>query len=571
MCGAALRAWSLRAALLFACAMAMLVADAATLRGYWRPVHAGDTPAAMRAVPEHAAGTRFDPARLSLMPVTGNGTWVWLWVEAPAAGANGPWVLQVPESGLLQVVYFPSDGTAATAARLLAPDGSWRGHGSLGFPIAQVDASAPLLLRLEPGSGIAPPLRFTLHGADAFAREDARWLAVASASLAIMAAMALMALLFAVELRDAAFVWYALYVLAYAMTLAIQNGYVAQPLGWTAVAAHPSGWGRLAVAVSVLSATQFLAYFADLRRYARRLRVVVLAVGIATAVAMALGSLPVPALARLAGSLINPLLILGGPVILLASVVALWRGSRYAGIFLLGWAPLLAVTVLGSLQVFGLLAGWTWLGEASFVAGAYEALVLSLGLADRSLALRHDRDIARAQAETDVLTGVFNRRGLGRRIEALVAGAHRQRQPLSVLFLDLDRFKLLNDRQGHLAGDAALLAVARLVRADMRTHDLLGRYGGEEFVAVLPRCDAPAARILAERICAHLRAQAIAVTGADDVLTVSVGVASLLGGEGAVALVARADAAMYAAKRAGGDRVETAAASAKSAGHAQLA
>lgn len=554
---AASRALSLLAllALAFVLALPALAADAATLRGYWRPVQQGDSAASVAQLPESRAGQAFDPDRLHVFPREPRGVWILLWPDHGAVAPGAQSVLTIDEPSLQTVSWFPRDAAPVLGAGLFVPARGWQGHGRIGFVLdaAQV-ASSPLVLRLEPGHSVAPPLRFSLLDGTAFGQRDARWLAVASACLAIMLAMAVMALLFAAELREIAFVWYAIYVVTYALILTVQYGFVTQPLGWSWVAEQPGVWGRLFTAASVLSATLFVARFADLRRFAPRLRVVVLAIGVATAVAMGLGSLSIPWLTRLAAIAINPLLILGGPVILVASVVAAWRGSRYALFFLIGWTPLLTITVFGSLQVFGFFAEWTWLGEASFIGGAVEAVVLSLGLADRSLALRHDRDIARAQAETDALTGVFNRRGLQRRMDKLVAGAHRRRQPLSVLFLDLDRFKRLNDVQGHAAGDAALVALARLMRADMRSHDVLGRFGGEEFLAVLPDCDASAAWATAQRVCADLKAMRIPVTQADDALTVSVGVATVGDAEATAALVARADAAMYAAKRAGGDR-----------------
>ena len=136
------------------------------------------------------------------------------------------------------------------------------------------------------------------------------------------------------------------------------------------------------------------------------------------------------------------------------AIAAAWHGSRYAYFFLAGWTPLLIVTVIGSLQLYGIAAGWTWSDEAALGAGAFEALVLSLGLADRSLALRRDRDHARRLADIDSLTGLYNRRGWTDRVLALDEELRRDGASYSVLFLDLDRFKELNDRLGHEAGDA---------------------------------------------------------------------------------------------------------------------
>ncbi|MES1153356.1 MAG: GGDEF domain-containing protein, partial [Rhodanobacter sp.] len=109
--------------------------------------------------------------------------------------------------------------------------------------------------------------------------------------------------------------------------------------------------------------------------------------------------------------------------------------------------------------------------------------MLSLGLADRALRLRLDRDVVRGLADYDALTEVLNRRAWGERAGAAMAGDPTR--SMALLFLDLDHFKLLNDRQGHNTGDRALVAVARALVAELRPSDLLGRYGGEEFVALL--------------------------------------------------------------------------------------
>jgi diguanylate cyclase (GGDEF)-like protein len=236
------------------------------------------------------------------------------------------------------------------------------------------------------------------------------------------------------------------------------------------------------------------------------------------------------------------------------AVAAAWHGSRYAWFFLAGWTPLLAVTVLGSLQLYGIADGWTWSDDAALGAGALEALVLSLGLADRSLALRRDRDHARRLADIDALTGLYNRRGWTDRVLALDEDLRREGASYSVLFLDLDRFKELNDRLGHEAGDAALRTLATVMREELREQDIIGRFGGEEFVVALPGADRLHAARVAERIRARLQALA-AEDPADALRTVSIGVATLNDGETTSALLKRADKAMYAAKAAGRNRV----------------
>lgn len=147
-------------------------------------------------------------------------------------------------------------------------------------------------------------------------------------------------------------------------------------------------------------------------------------------------------------------------------------------------------------------------------------------------------------ARTDALTGAANRRALADALAVAVADAHRTDRPLSVVMLDLDHFKHYNDGHGHQAGDQLLRTVADAWMHELRPGDLLARYGGEEFLAVLQSCDAPGARIVADRLRA-------VVPGPQ---TASAGTATWDGEESVESLVGRADAALYRAKRAGRDR-----------------
>jgi two-component system cell cycle response regulator len=150
----------------------------------------------------------------------------------------------------------------------------------------------------------------------------------------------------------------------------------------------------------------------------------------------------------------------------------------------------------------------------------------------------------------DPLTRLHNRRFVFGQLAALVSGARRHRRPLAVAMVDLDGFKAVNDRHGHDAGDRVLVAAAEALQRALRTEDVLGRLGGEEFLAVLPDTDAEAAASAAERLRA-----AVAGAGGPVPVTASVGWAVLTGAEEPDDLVRRADTALYAAKAEGRDRV----------------
>lgn len=160
----------------------------------------------------------------------------------------------------------------------------------------------------------------------------------------------------------------------------------------------------------------------------------------------------------------------------------------------------------------------------------------------------------RGQAERDHLTGL-HLRGPGKRfVEDLFARARFGQESFSVLFLDLDHFKQVNDAVGHAAGDAVLRAAARLIQETLRDGDMAVRWGGEEFVAILPNCALPSAVGVAERILKKLRTTVLPEIGRP--VTASIGVAVSRGeDETTDSLLARGDAMLYQAKAGGRDRV----------------
>jgi two-component system, cell cycle response regulator len=150
----------------------------------------------------------------------------------------------------------------------------------------------------------------------------------------------------------------------------------------------------------------------------------------------------------------------------------------------------------------------------------------------------------------DPLTRLYNRRFLFSQLEALASGARRHGRPLAVAMVDLDGFKAVNDTHGHEAGDEVLIAAAEALQRALRAEDVLGRLGGEEFLALLPDTDADAAARTSERLRA-----AVAAAGGPVAVTASVGWAVLEDAEEPDAVVRRADSALYAAKAAGRNRV----------------
>jgi diguanylate cyclase (GGDEF)-like protein len=153
------------------------------------------------------------------------------------------------------------------------------------------------------------------------------------------------------------------------------------------------------------------------------------------------------------------------------------------------------------------------------------------------------------QSERDSLSDAFNRRGIELRLDIELRRSARNGQQLSVALIDIDYFKTINDNSGHAAGDAALREVVSVISAQLRAYDYLGRYGGDEFLLILPQTSSVDGLIVAERVNQAVRS--FFPSRKCPALTISIGLSEAIPGEHSVPLLARADRALYEAKHAG--------------------
>src|SRR6201984_503216 len=261
---------------------------------------------------------------------------------------------------------------------------------------------------------------------------------------------------------------------------------------------------------------------------------------------------------------VGNLMFLGSALFTLIVSYLAWRsGNRAAGWFLVAWALLCTFQILTALRLLYARAddaeGLLYYGLAPSMVAA--AVLIALGTSDRVRAQNLALTDAERRAQTDPLTGVLNRRSLIERLDSACMRAKARGVPISVLFIDLDHFKQIKDTRGHAAGDACLSGVIAPTRSGLGQPDVIGRYGGEEFVVILSGADAAAAHPIAERICGRVSQVQIDGFGPPINLTCSIGVASsdTLGVWGQH-LIAQADTAQYVAKRSGRNQVQLAAA-----------
>jgi diguanylate cyclase (GGDEF)-like protein len=425
-----------------------------------------------------------------------------------------------------------------------------------------VPAGTVLYAHVEPNGGSgAEVLQFSegaLRDVLAYGAYHAWVIAVAFGALMVMA---FTSLLIWFVLSDRLLLFYAALISNQALYVAFFSGPGFDwPLFSWALPLQQHAW-NVPVAISGAASCVFVREIADLKRFWPRVHAIFgwFAVGfLVLAASNVLSEFGLGGIVAAAGNL----MFLSSAVFTLIVAFMAWRrGGRAAGFFLLAWTLLEAFTIAAAFRLLTSDAGdedfllHTGLPLSMVLA----AVLIALGVADRLREQRRALSEAERRAETDPLTGVLNRRSLIERLEAACLRAQARELPIALLFIDLDHFKQINDSYGHLAGDACLAGVVAPIQAELRQSDVVGRYGGEEFIVILSSASASAAHMIAERIRERVASVRVEGYGPTIRLTCSIGVAAsdTLGVWGKH-LIARADEAVYAAKRSGRNCVQMA-------------
>lgn len=391
----------------------------------------------------------------------------------------------------------------------------------------------------------------------ALARSEGLELAAFGIIFGILLAMVLYNFFLFTSLHDRTYLLYSLYVIFASLWLFLLQGHSRNLLGPMPGLDRPLLW--LFAGFMIDAACCFASSFLRLRNSRQVLFVLLMADGALAALGGALG---LAGLQHCAFSITNAT---GGIACLLIMTAAFARAAQGYGparYFLVAWITLGLGGALFILMDLKLLSVGFWTKNGLSLGFAAESILLSLALADRFKSLERDRlRLERSQAKlrmlslTDELTGLYNKRYLMSELRKSVAAAHDQGEALSAILLDLDDFKSINDNHGHGFGDGILVALASSIRSCIREGDKPCRFGGEEFVILMPGLREDAAFGVAERIRERFAAEGRAIQGGEALhATVSLGVAELRATEEAPAFLDRVDGAMYEAKRLGKNR-----------------
>ncbi|HZD53421.1 MAG TPA: diguanylate cyclase [Woeseiaceae bacterium] len=486
----------------------------------------------------------------------------WLKLLPPASGlpASLP-ALNVRKGRRIRIEIYVSSDSAERALPAVTGFPDFLGTQNVVYLLPSgLSAGQAVYARVDPNGGGGLPVFSIAPLNETFARAagHARMIAMTFGALMVLA---LAALLIWFVLADKLLVLYAGLFSLHAVYIVYLSG---QAFDWPVLSrALPlmSYMWNVPAALSGAVASLFVREIAELRRFSPKIYrifgwfAVVFVVLAFANVARHFG------LGELVAAIGNVFFVSTAIFVLVVAFLAWRRNNRAAGWFLVAWGLLETLTMVTAFRLLvadiQASAGLLYYGLPSSMVAA--AVLIALGVADKLRDQRLALTEAERRAQTDPLTGVLNRRSLLERLDAACLRARARGLPLALLFIDLDHFKEINDSYGHPAGDACLKAIIEPIQSELRQSDVIGRYGGEEFVVILSSADAAAAHPIAERIRGRIADARVEGFGPTIRITCSIGVATsdLLGVWGE-RLIAHADEAVYAAKRSGRNQVQIA-------------
>ncbi len=368
----------------------------------------------------------------------------------------------------------------------------------------------------------------------------------------LLALLAYNAILFA-SLRSSRYLSYAIYL---AMFMAMNIAYTGHGFAW--LWPDSVNWQQWSNPVLMFlygtSGLVFAIRFLDLQVYYPRVRKAV--IGYCAVFATLLGA------SILAGSQKHALLVAFSFVFLFTGImlalgaIAVSAGQKPAKYFLIAAITAMVGAVLTTLATWGFIPHNSWTFRAVEIGMLADATLLALALAYQFRVGQEQRLRAEQLAHLDPLTGVNNRRAFYEKTSALWGNTIRHQHDASVMLIDLDRFKQINDVHGHAHGDAVLKATVDILRQSVRQGDVLARWGGEEFIVFMPDTSMQEAMVLAERLRGAIAAMRVPGDTGETAVTASVGVAQKEDSHGELdALIATADECLYEAKEQGRNRV----------------
>jgi diguanylate cyclase (GGDEF)-like protein len=355
-----------------------------------------------------------------------------------------------------------------------------------------------------------------------------------------------------ISLKDTSYLFYVLYVLFFFFFQLNEDGFASQFLWpgspWLANRASPIFLGG-----TLFSILGFTRIFTSTRANAPLLdKAFPVAMGASVALAAASVLLDYRMLITIGTSLV----FVAAVLVAVAGILALKKGYGPARYFLAAWSVLIATAVIGNSEVGGWISFDFYSVHAVKLGVAIELVLLSLALADRINAMKLERRLLAELATVDTKTKVSNYRHFDTVLQQEIRRSIRYRRPLSLIMLDIDDFKRINDEYGHKAGDDVLLATAAVLMDNCRDVDVVARFGGDEFVVMLPETDLDSGKETASKLRNLLEGIRVSYEGTELAITVSLGVANLpIHAHERNALVGAADKALYLAKEGGKNRV----------------